>query len=706
MDWKGSLMCEDERLVSQGCRTLAFVAVVILISVAQANAQFNLSLGQRALDGTVYEVVAVNNSPLFGGADQMRVTTIAGSVNSVLACSSGGSAAGQPMTASSGTDPLIPAVLHDYHSITRTGVLSPNNLTVGFDPSNGGRLTLGTGAGAIEVCRNLSDCAGGAGDAGVFDLSTSGGGVPAACIANTVTSTCSGSAMLSTLAFGLSATGDPPNCSGKPTTNTTVCAMPPVDGFTVGKGQAVVFIYNHSLGMSGFSYGVSGFGVDLDAGLCGVANRIITADGQAPSAPPPITIFTPTATGTASNTPTPTGTPTISPTSTTTSTPTSSPTVTPLPCGNGMLNTGEQCDDGNRVNGDGCDNNCTFTACGNGIVTAPEQCDDGNRVNGDGCDNNCTFTACGNGIVTAPEQCDDGNRVNGDGCDNNCTPTGCGNGILTPPEQCDDGNRINGDGCDSQCRLPTPTPTFTPTITSTPSRTPSPTQTRTPTHTGTPTQTFTPAPTRCSGNSPDLNPGYCNSEVNDCLHEWCTQISPEKNSRGLPSRRLECRNNDPTCDHSLGDDVCAFQLSLCFNVPDKRFPCISPNNVVRGEINRPGIKRTSRIDKSNRDSLIRMMRSVGASSQGTCVGPNDGHSCSLSSDCDSSPGFGDGFCPVRTFSFTPALTANVCSDAFFLRVGLTKRGTQLMKNRQRFRVRFFPAVGFHDGDLIDLICLP
>src|SRR6185295_6315580 len=33
-------------------------------------------------------------------------------------------------------------------------------------------------------------------------------------------------------------------------------------------------------------------------------------------------------------------------------------------CGNMDVDPGEECDDGNSVNGDGCDNNCTFTACG------------------------------------------------------------------------------------------------------------------------------------------------------------------------------------------------------------------------------------------------------------------------------------------------------------------------------------------------------
>lgn len=58
--------------------------------------------------------------------------------------------------------------------------------------------------------------------------------------------------------------------------------------------------------------------------------------------------------------------------------------------------------------------------CGNGFQTPPEQCDDGNGTNGDGCDNNCTFTSCGNGIVSGGEACDDGNPFNGDGCSITC----------------------------------------------------------------------------------------------------------------------------------------------------------------------------------------------------------------------------------------------------------------------------------------------
>jgi len=45
-------------------------------------------------------------------------------------------------------------------------------------------------------------------------------------------------------------------------------------------------------------------------------------------------------------------------------------------CGNGVQEPGEQCDDGNRVNGDGCDYDCQWEGtCGNDVQEAPEQCD-------------------------------------------------------------------------------------------------------------------------------------------------------------------------------------------------------------------------------------------------------------------------------------------------------------------------------------------
>ena len=63
--------------------------------------------------------------------------------------------------------------------------------------------------------------------------------------------------------------------------------------------------------------------------------------------------------------------------------------------------------------------------CGNGNVEAGEQCDDGNQVNTDICTNACQNAVCGDGIVRAGvEQCDDDNTTNGDGCSSVCQTEG------------------------------------------------------------------------------------------------------------------------------------------------------------------------------------------------------------------------------------------------------------------------------------------
>ena len=64
------------------------------------------------------------------------------------------------------------------------------------------------------------------------------------------------------------------------------------------------------------------------------------------------------------------------------------------------------------------------------IPDAGEQCDDGNLVNGDSCESDCTLPRCGNGILDAGEQCDDGNLVAGDGCSASCQREGQD---TTPP---------------------------------------------------------------------------------------------------------------------------------------------------------------------------------------------------------------------------------------------------------------------------------
>ncbi|MCK5122731.1 MAG: DUF4215 domain-containing protein [Candidatus Pacebacteria bacterium] len=62
-------------------------------------------------------------------------------------------------------------------------------------------------------------------------------------------------------------------------------------------------------------------------------------------------------------------------------------------CGDGVMEGGEECDDGNLDDGDGCSSLCVIeegeTVCGDGVMEGDEECDDGNTENGDGCSAIC-----------------------------------------------------------------------------------------------------------------------------------------------------------------------------------------------------------------------------------------------------------------------------------------------------------------------------
>jgi|GEM_PF-5977382 len=71
----------------------------------------------------------------------------------------------------------------------------------------------------------------------------------------------------------------------------------------------------------------------------------------------------------------------------------------PPVCGDGSVDSGEVCDDGNRVAGDGCRADCQgVEVCGDGLVDSAtgEQCDDGGTTPGDGCDAACQLDAFSN----------------------------------------------------------------------------------------------------------------------------------------------------------------------------------------------------------------------------------------------------------------------------------------------------------------------
>jgi cysteine-rich repeat protein len=113
-------------------------------------------------------------------------------------------------------------------------------------------------------------------------------------------------------------------------------------------------------------------------------------------------------------------------------------------CGDTIIQTdrGEECDDANDDEVDGCNNDCKFV-CGDGFVAGVEECDDGNLEPNDGCDGTCLIE-CGNGAIEGAEECDDSNQENNDGCSAVCKIEGCGDKIFQEGELCLPGIGISG----------------------------------------------------------------------------------------------------------------------------------------------------------------------------------------------------------------------------------------------------------------------
>jgi len=91
-------------------------------------------------------------------------------------------------------------------------------------------------------------------------------------------------------------------------------------------------------------------------------------------------------------------------------------------CGDGVPDDGEDCDDGNAIDTDACIACVNASCGDGFLHEGVESCDDGvNDGSYGSCNSDCIEgPRCGDGSVDGPEACDDGNDVEGDGCNEDC----------------------------------------------------------------------------------------------------------------------------------------------------------------------------------------------------------------------------------------------------------------------------------------------
>lgn len=147
------------------------------------------------------------------------------------------------------------------------------------------------------------------------------------------------------------------------------------------------------------------------------------------------------------------------------------PPANPKTCGNFRKNVNEECDDGNKVDGDGCSNLCRVENGWRCDWQSAEEAQGGDTTNEYSKCVNLVQENCGNGKIDPGETCDDGNNISDDGCSDQCqveqgwecvpnhAPSTCraicGNGKLDAGEECDPllHNSEAKAGCGTDCKV-------------------------------------------------------------------------------------------------------------------------------------------------------------------------------------------------------------------------------------------------------------
>jgi len=249
---------------------------------------------------------------------------------------------------------------------------------------------------------------------------------------------------------------------------------------------------------------------------------------------------------------------------------------------------------------------------------------------------------------------------------------------------------------------PTETPTVTDTATSTRTSTPTSTPTNTPTHTSTSTQTNTPTntPTPTPTDTPTATPtstGLClgaapanpcipggGPKATECNMEWVTTPVPALNKKGIPKNKLICYEGDPACDaDGLADNgACTFNVALCINNTDPRYPTCFPSKMASGEVKSP---RPTALDPFDLLNLNTLESQLGPSGFGLTV---------LRKGVSYISGSSNGF-------------PNKCTDDFGIKVPLKElHSGKLLRSSKSLRIRGVTLFGKADVDSLRLQCRP